>query len=67
MAACVTMHEAEEMCDCLSVYRTWRQVVRDLDINDGLHSVRAEREKELYRELYLFPKHMRDEAEWRSR
>ena len=67
MSACVTMHEAEEACDCLCVYRNWRQAVRDLGINDGLHSVRAEREKELYRELYMFPIAVRREAERMSR
>lgn len=67
MSACVTMHEAEEACDCLCVYRTWRQVVRDLEINDGLHGTRLLREKELYRELGMFPLVVRREAERMSR
>lgn len=52
--------DAEQVAECVSVYRSWKQAVREL--HTLYSAARYWRERDLYRELCSFPALVTSEA-----
>jgi hypothetical protein len=60
-ASSITLHEAEEMSDCVSAIRIWREAV--CEVNERGGSLRLDHERACYAHMYSFHPSVRAEAE----
>lgn len=61
MSACVTLHEAEHLSDCVSAIRSWREAVRD--VGERFSTLRLNHERDCYAYLSTFHPSVIAEAE----